>query len=179
MRRVNVIGNSCAGKSTFAARLAAALGVPHVEFDALYWEPGWTEVPREVFRSRVAAATAGDGWVTEGNYGIARDIVWPRVDTVIWLDYPFVLVLWRSLRRTFRRVFRGATCCNGNRESLRRTFSRDSIILWVVKTHVRRRREFRDLLPGLASQGTVVLTLRTPGEAEQCLGNLKRTVTSN
>jgi len=173
MRCVNVIGNSCAGKSTFAARLAAAIGVPHVELDVLYWEPGWIEVPREVFRHRVAAATAGSGWVSDGNYSIARDIVWPRVDTVIWLDYPFAMVLWRSLRRTVNRVFRGERCCNGNRESLRRTLSRDSIILWVVTTHARRRREFRDLLPGLAAQGTQVVTLRTAGAAERWLADLE------
>jgi adenylate kinase family enzyme len=172
MRRVNVIGSSGAGKTTFAAALARALGVPHVELDALHWEPNWVEVSDEVFRGRVDAATAADGWVVDGNYGVARDLVWPRADAVVWLDYSFPLVLWRSLRRTLRRAIVGEPCCNGNRESLRRAFSRDSILLWVVQTHGRRRREFRATLPRWIEEGKRVVVLRTPGEAGRWLAGL-------
>jgi adenylate kinase family enzyme len=170
MRRVNVIGTSCAGKSTFSARLAAAMRVPHVELDALHWEPDWVEVPNDVFRARVADATAGDDWVVDGNYAFARDITWARVDTVIWLDFSFPRVLWRSLTRTARRILSGETCCNGNRESIRQALSRNSIIWWVVSTHERRRREFRALLPTQAARGVDVVVLKTPAEAARWLG---------
>jgi hypothetical protein len=166
MRRVNVIGNSCAGKSTFAARLAAALDVPHVELDSLYWEPGWVPAPLETFRARVSDATAGDGWIADGNYQPARDLIWPRVDTIVWLDYSFKLVLWRAVRRSLHRVFRGDLCCNGNRESLRLLLSRESIIIWVVRMHALRRRQFRSLLPAMAAQQTRVVVLPTPARAE-------------
>lgn len=174
MRRVNVIGTSGAGKTTFAAGLASLLGVPHVELDALHWEPNWVEVPDEVFRGRVGAATLADGWVVDGNYSVARDLVWPRADAIVWLDYAFPLVLWRSLRRTLRRALAAETCCNGNRESLRRAFSRDSILLWVVQTYGRRRREFLAALPTLIDQGREVVVLRSPREARRWLADLSR-----
>jgi len=173
MRRVNVIGSSCAGKSTFARRLASALAVPHVELDHLHWEPGWVEVSTEAFLKRVAVATQGEGWVVDGNYSVSREVFWPRVDTVVWLDYSFPRVLWRSLTRTWNRIVKGETCCNGNRESVWRTFSRDSIVLWVIRTHGRRRREFRrGTLPALAERGVEVVGLRTVAEAERWLSEV-------
>ena len=42
-----------AGKTTLARRLAAALEVPHVELDAIFHQPGWTELPVEEFPERV------------------------------------------------------------------------------------------------------------------------------
>lgn len=49
MRRVAVVGNSGSGKSTFAAELARRLGVPWVELDAVFHQPGWTELDRRNF----------------------------------------------------------------------------------------------------------------------------------
>ena len=103
-RRVVVIGTTGSGKTTLARRLAGRLGVPHVELDALHWDPDWTEAPPAVFRERTARALAGDGWMADGNYGKVRDLVWPRADTVVWLDFPLFVTLWRLVRRTFRRA---------------------------------------------------------------------------
>jgi adenylate kinase family enzyme len=48
-----VIGTSGSGKTTLARALAALFGCPHVELDALHWEPDWTPAAPEVFRARV------------------------------------------------------------------------------------------------------------------------------
>jgi DNA helicase HerA-like ATPase len=87
-RRLIVIGTSGAGKTTLAKTLASLLGSPFVELDALHWDPNWTPAPPETFRARVAAATAGERWVVDGGYSAVRDLLWPRADTLIWLDYP-------------------------------------------------------------------------------------------
>jgi adenylate kinase family enzyme len=71
-----VVGNSGSGKSTVAAALALALGVPHLELDAVFHQAGWVPLPSDEFRSVVAAAVAGDGWVTDGNYSVVRPLVW-------------------------------------------------------------------------------------------------------
>ena len=62
-RRINVVGTSSVGKTTMAAALASLLSVPHVELDALHWEPNWTEAPDDVLRDRVRAAIAGEAEV--------------------------------------------------------------------------------------------------------------------
>lgn len=85
-RRVVVVGTTGSGKSTLAARLAASLGVPHVELDAIHHGPGWTERPVEEFRTMVADALAGDGWVVDGNYSRSRDLVLPQATDVVWLS---------------------------------------------------------------------------------------------
>ena len=36
--RISVIGTSGAGKTTFARRLAEAVGAPYVELDAINWQ---------------------------------------------------------------------------------------------------------------------------------------------
>jgi adenylate kinase family enzyme len=172
MRRINLIGTSCAGKTTFARRLSCLLSLPHTELDALHWEPNWTPAPLPVFRARVATAAADDAWIIDGNYSQARDLLWARADTIIWLDYPFPLVLRQSIRRTLSRLITRSPCCNGNRESLRVVFSRHSIILWVIQTHAQRRREFPSLLASFAATGRTAITLRSPAEARRWLATL-------
>jgi hypothetical protein len=70
--------------------------------------------------------------------------VWRPADTLVWLDLPLSLVMWRLLRRTLRRVTTQEDLWGtGNRESLRRSFfSRHSILLWALKTHRRNREKF-------------------------------------
>lgn len=52
-----------------------------------------------------------------GNYGRVRDLLWPRADTIVWLDYAFPLVLGRLTARTVRRAVTGEILWNGNRET--------------------------------------------------------------
>jgi adenylate kinase family enzyme len=64
-RRIMVWGVSGSGKTALARRLAEALGVPAIQLDALFWNPGWVETPDDDFRKKVSAAIdqARDGWV--------------------------------------------------------------------------------------------------------------------
>jgi len=167
MRRINVVGTSGSGKTTFGTELSRRLGVPRIELDALSWEANWVSVAPEVLRERVAQAVAADTWVVDGNYSATRDLVWGRADTVVWLDYPFATVMWRVIVRTLRRSLRGEVLWSGNRESLRLAFSRDSIILWALTTYWRRRRDY----PRLFRQYPKVqfVRLRSPAQARRFL----------
>jgi adenylate kinase family enzyme len=167
MRRVNVVGTSGSGKTTFGAELARRLGVPHIELDALSWEANWVSAPPDVLRERVASAVAADTWVVDGNYSATRDLVWAAADTVVWLDFSFALVMWRVIVRTLRRGVRGEVLWSGNRENLRMALSRDSIILWALTTYWRRRRDY----PRLFDQYPDVRfeRLRSPAQARRFL----------
>jgi adenylate kinase family enzyme len=173
-RRVNVVGTSASGKTTFARALARRLGVPHVELDALHWLEGWTEAPAPVLRERVGRAIAGDGWVVDGNYAVVRDLVWPRAQVVVWLDFPLRTVLWRYATRTRRRVMSGEELWpgTGNRERLSvHVLGRDSLLWWILGTYRRRRREYPRRLA--ASPHLAAIRLRSPREADNWLAAIR------
>jgi adenylate kinase family enzyme len=170
LRRVAVVGTSCSGKTTFAAALAAQLQAPHIELDALHWRADWVPAPREVFRQAVATATAAERWVSDGNYGVVRDLVWGRATAVIWLDYPFGMVLRRALWRTAHRALLREELYSGNRESFRKALlSRDSILWWVITTWGRLRREYPQLFEQAAFAHLDVVTLGSQREADSFL----------
>jgi adenylate kinase family enzyme len=100
MRRIVVLGCSGSGKTTLAAQIGQRLDLPVICLDPLYWLPGWRVPDTESFLSRVAEALAEDAWVSEGNYRETFPIRLPRADTVIILQCPRWLRLWRVLRRS-------------------------------------------------------------------------------
>src|SRR3974390_3266895 len=106
MRRVSVVGNSGSGKTLFAGRLAQALGVPHIELDAIHHLPEWEPIDPDVFVSEVETLTAAEGWVIDGNYRTVVDDgpVWRRADTVVWIDLPRRVVMHQVIVRTLRRI---------------------------------------------------------------------------
>jgi adenylate kinase family enzyme len=160
VKRVAVIGGSCTGKTTTSRRLAAILGVPHVELDALHHDAGWQEAPADVFQERVLAAlnAASGGWVADGNYhGKLGAAVFERADTVVWLDLPRRTALRRVLWRTTRRSLTREELWNGNRESFRNAFSRDSIVWWVITRHGTHRKKWPPRLAPLTHLDVVRL----------------------
>ena len=76
--RIVVIGTSGAGKTTLARKIAERLGLPHIELDAINWQPGWRDLDRhdqpEFVRS-VSEAIQAERWVADGNYGSVRDML--------------------------------------------------------------------------------------------------------
>ena len=167
-RRVVVVGSTGSGKTTVARQIARASGVPHVELDALNWDPDWVDLnqtDREEFRKRVRKAVADDAWVVDGNYSAVRDLVWPNATAVVWLDYPLWLILWRLLERTVHRVVTKERLWQGNTESFRVQFlSRDSLFLFAIRTHRRRNRGFRQAFTRPEHTHLSVVRHRSPRE---------------
>ena len=116
--KIAISGPSGSGKSTLAAELAEKLGLRHVEIDALHHGPNWESCGPDVLRERVAAATAGDDWVTDSTYHtiLGRFIV-DRADVLVWLDPPAAIVIWRLIRRTYVRRRDKVVLWNGNVEA--------------------------------------------------------------
>ncbi|EKI0250964.1 AAA family ATPase [Enterobacter asburiae] len=136
--KINVIGTSGSGKSTLAKQIAAELAIPYIEMDRLYWLPDWQGSPDDLFEEKLEQALrASPDWVLDGNYNRTRPIKWRNVDVVVWVDYGFVRTLWQAVIRAIKRAWHKHELWpgTGNKESFQRAFfSRESIIIWTMKT---------------------------------------------
>ena len=154
MRKVTIIGSASGnGKTTLGRALAERLDVPFVEMDALVHGPNWSETPDDELRARVAPILASEGWVIDGAYrGKLGDLLLDAADVVVWLDLPMRVWLPRLLRRTVRRVRGREELWNGNRETLANVlWGRESLLIFAVRSHFRRRRDYPEALAGSAS----------------------------
>ncbi len=170
--RVSVVGNSGSGKTRLARMLAAALGVPFLELDAVFHLPDWGELPVEQFRAGVREFAAGAAWVVDGNYSVVRDVVWERADTVVWVDPPQALVMARVVRRTLRRTVTRQELWNGNREPFSNLWSLDpyrSIIAWSWTRRTEYRRRYETAMVDPAWRHLTFVRLRRAGEARRLL----------
>jgi energy-coupling factor transporter ATP-binding protein EcfA2 len=163
--RILILGRTGSGKTTLARQLAAALGVPHVELDSLYFGPDFSTAPLSVLRERTSAAIAVDRWVTDGNKRAVRDLVWPRADTIIWLDYPMYVTLWRLAKRARSRTsaLSSQAAQTGRRTELpKQMLAAARGVVTALRSHRGQRREYPQMFAQPAHQHLAVARLRSP-----------------
>jgi len=179
-RRISIVGNSGSGKTALARRAAAALGVAHIELDAIYHQPGWRPLDTPEFRRRVDAATDSEGWVTDGNYtGFVGDLVWAGADTVVWLDLPRRTVMRQVVARTIRRVLRRELLWNGNREPWSNLYRWDpelNIMRWAWTQHDKVRARYAAAMADPSYAHIRFVRVRSHAEAEAWLASLAPSV---
>ena len=167
MKRVLVIGSGGTGKTTVAQRLARRTGLPLIHLDLLYWRPGWQPTPSEEWREAVRRLVAGDRWIIDGNYGGTLDLRLAACDTVVFLDLPRVLCLWRVLIRQLRYLGRTRPeLPNGCRERLSWAF-----LAWIWTYPSRRRGSILTRLHAL-DKGKRVVILRNAREIEDFIAGV-------
>ena len=170
--RIAVVGTSGAGKTTLARKIAAVLGLPHIELDAINWQSGWRDLTRhepEEFVRRVAGVIQADAWILDGNYGPAREMVWRRATHLIWLDYGRPVIMVRVISRSLLRVVLRTELWAGNRERRRHLLRPSHPIRWAWSTWERRRRETEERLAQSDYRHLTVLRLRRTREVTQAL----------
>jgi adenylate kinase family enzyme len=172
-QRIVVIGSTCAGKTTLAHYLSDLFSLPYTELDALHWGPNWEPAPTAELRKNIQNIVSRERWVIDGNYAKLRDIIWSRADTLIWLDYPLPVVLWRWLIRTSQRVLTRKRLWNNNRETLGNAFfSSDSLFFWILRRFHNRRREYQTLLTGSQYNTITRVHLKHPRLTRQFLASV-------
>lgn len=165
MKRVLVIGSPGAGKSTLSREMAERTGLPLYHMDRLHWLPGWVERDRDEAFSEVRQVLVQDRWIIDGNYGSTLPERIKSADTVIWLDYPTLLCLWRVLRRWWQ--YRGTNrpdMTEGCNENLNWEFIH-FVATFRLAWYQRNRRT-------LESFGGTVLRFRDPAETAHWLSSL-------
>jgi adenylate kinase family enzyme len=164
MKRVLVIGPGGSGKSTFARRLGQILDIEVKHLDSFYWRAGWIKPSEEEWLKTVNELISGDEWITDGNYGGTLAQRAERCDTIIFLDLPRLLCLWRITKR--RLLYRNRSrpdMAEGCAEKLDREF-----ISWVWNYSNRSRPRVVKLLNEKSGTKKVVW-LRSNAEAERFL----------
>ena len=99
MQRVLIVGSGGAGKSTLARQLAEILRIDVIHLDTLFWKPSWVESEQEEWKAKVQAAVQQESWVMDGNFSGSLPERIEACDTVIFLDLPRTVCLWRVLKR--------------------------------------------------------------------------------
>ncbi len=145
MQRINVIGTSGSGKSTFSKQLAESLSIPYIEMDKHFWKPNWTESSDEEFFASLTPELAQPQWVLDGNYSRTQALKWKNVDTIIWLDYSFPRTFSQAMKRAIHRIVTQEEFWEGtgNTETFRQTFmSKESILLWTITSYRKVRQRY-------------------------------------
>ncbi|HEY3875704.1 MAG TPA: AAA family ATPase [Candidatus Kapabacteria bacterium] len=170
-RNVCVIGTSGSGKTTLSRELAHRIGAKYIELDAIFHLPSWVDMDPDEFRDAVAERMRAERWVIDGNYmNYLRHLL--EADLIIWLDYPFHIVLRRMLWRTVSRAITKKELWNGNRESFRNMFSKESMVVWVFQTYWKRKKLFTKMIEMPAYSDSEWLHFRHPRDARAWLKKL-------
>lgn len=168
MKRVLVIGPGGSGKSTFARRLGQVLGLEVKHLDSFYWRTGWTKPSNEDWLKTVNELISGESWIIDGNYGGTLAQRTERCDTIIFLDMPRLLCVWRVTKR--RLSYRNRSrpdMAEGCFEKLDREF-----ISWVWNYSHRSRPKVVKLLNENQARKKIVW-LRSNSDVEQFLKSCK------
>jgi adenylate kinase family enzyme len=169
-RKIAVVASASGnGKTTVGIEIAQRVGVRFVELDALVHGPGWIETPDAVLHEELKPLLALDGWVIDGTY--QRKLgnrVLDAAELIVWLDLPLRVWLPRLARRTWRRLRGQERLWNDNHETLSSaTFGRDSLFVYALRSHFRRRRDWPRALAGYR-----VVRLRSSAAVQRFLAQI-------
>ena len=167
MRKVLVIGSGGAGKTTLAKCLAQRLNIDLIHLDSIYWKPGWVETPKADWARTVQELIERQAWIIDGNYSGTLDVRIRACDTVVFLDMPRLVCLWRVAKRAL---------LNWNRkrpemaEDCREKFNLE-FMLWIWGYPGRTRPKVQALLRE-NSQNKKIVLLRSQREVQEFLAGL-------
>ncbi len=174
-RRIRVIGNAGAGKSTLARAPAVRLGLRFLDRDALVWRPGWVLTARDERLEVLEAATRDGGWTYDGH--LRRDhadeqLVLERCDTIVWLDFARWMIAASVTARGVRRLFTGEPAPGGSRETWRSLLAPELNTRYAWTSHKRLQREYEALFDREASGPRGLLRFQRRGAVNRWFASL-------
>jgi adenylate kinase family enzyme len=166
--RINVIGTSGSGKTTFGRKLAKVIDHPFIEMDAVYWGPNWSMPPDKEFFQLLRKILLAEDWVLDGNYTRTLDFKWDRVQAVVWLHFSFPRTVYQAIKRALTRLFDQEELWpgTGNRENVRMLFSRQSIVWYTISNYYRHTKRNSGYLEDERYNHIKFHHIRSPRQAE-------------
>jgi adenylate kinase family enzyme len=164
MKRILIIGSGGSGKSTLARRLGEKTGIEVVHLDKLYWNPGWVKTEKEEWLEVVRQAIEKESWIMDGNFGGTLEMRARACDTIIFLDMPRHICMYRILKRwaLYRKKTR-PDMAPGCDEKMDLEF-----FMWVWNYPKRSKPEKELVMKRYAKEKTIV-RLRSNSEIEEFL----------
>ena len=168
MERVIVLGVSAGvGKSSFARKLSEKMAIPVHHLDTYFWKPGWIESSEEEFREKQQQLVKEDRWIIEGNYTSTYEIRRQRADTLIYLELPLRICLYRVFKR--RIINQGKTrpdMASGCPEKLDKDF-----LKFIISTYHARKLKMRKRMAHFIEEcpQNKVIFLRSQKEVDEFL----------
>jgi len=170
--KINVVGTSGSGKSTFSKKLSRKINHSYIEMDELHWKSNWVESTNKDFFEKLKKKLSSENWILDGNYFKAQDIKWEKINQVIFLDLPLWLVLFRVIRRSISRAIKREKLWHGNKESLLRLFfSKESMIVHTVRTFQKNKYRFNELSRSKKYKYIEFIKLKSQKEVDEFLSN--------
>jgi adenylate kinase family enzyme len=99
MKKVVLIGSGGSGKSTLARQLGEKLQINVYHLDTLFWKPNWVGVPKDEQKKVQKDLVRNEEWIIDGNYGGTMEIRLHAADTIIFLDIPRTICVYRAFKR--------------------------------------------------------------------------------
>ncbi|KON90291.1 topology modulation protein [Sporosarcina globispora] len=169
MKKIMVIGISAgAGKSTFARKLGEKTGIEVHHLDVLFWKPCWMESDLHEFSIAQRELVNKKRWIIEGNYSNTFEIRANACDTVIYLELPLCLCLFRVLKRWLTNL--GKTrpdMAAGCKEKMDWKFIR-----FILTTYGSRKKKMAERLARFAAEGKEVIVLKSKPEIDSYIEDL-------
>ena len=143
--------------------------------DALFWGPNWYFPSNEEFLSKLRLALKGNSWILDGNYSRTTPLKWKSATTIIWLDFSFPRALYQAIKRAIKRIITREELWpnTGNRETLKSLFSKDSIVLFALKSYRRQRKRYKAVIDSDYYSSIQFIRLKSPKEVDLFLFKVK------
>lgn len=167
MNRIAIVGSGGSGKSTLAEQLGRVLDLEVVYLDSLFWRPGWVRVSAAEQEAIVAEVVSRARWIIDGDHVRTQAVRFAAADTIIFLDFPQWLCLWRTMKRFLQ---------NRGRSRVGMAADCPERLNWLLLKWVWRypRDNRAQVLENIKRYGTgcEVMTLCSPREVRRFLGAL-------
>lgn len=171
MNRIMVIGVSAGvGKSTFAMELGKLLKLPVYHLDTFFWKPGWKEATYEEFSFAQEMLVEKEKWIIEGNYSKTIHLRELHCDTIIYLEQPLLVCLYRVVKRFLKNIGKTRPDMTlGCKEKLDWTF-----IKFIITTYDDRKEKMKHRVKSYEGMGKKVIVLKRKEEMDSFFHNLQQ-----